>query len=133
MIAELAVWSGDTVRRDEEGFLYFVGRRDEMIKTSGYRVSPTEVEEEIYAMNLVGEAVAFGVKHPQLGQAIVVVTAMPTSPDVTRRAPEGRVPEATSDVHGAAALEDLGQPLPRNPNGKIDRKVAFQRRARLVR
>src|SRR6185295_13615252 len=46
---EMAVWSGDTVRRDEEGFLYFVSRRDEMIKTSGYRVSPTEVEEVIYA------------------------------------------------------------------------------------
>ena len=42
---EMAVWSGDTVVRDEEGFLYFVGRSDEMIKTSGYRVSPTEIEE----------------------------------------------------------------------------------------
>jgi acyl-CoA ligase (AMP-forming) (exosortase A-associated) len=48
-IAEMAVWSGDTVRRDGEGYLYFVGRRDEMIKTSGYRVSPTEVEEVVYA------------------------------------------------------------------------------------
>src|SRR5699024_7851110 len=46
-LPEIAVWSGDTVRMDEEGFLYFVGRRDEMIKTSGYRVSPTETEEVI--------------------------------------------------------------------------------------
>ena len=45
---EPAVWSGDIVVRDEEGFLYFVGRRDEMIKTSGYRVSPTEIEEVAY-------------------------------------------------------------------------------------
>jgi acyl-CoA synthetase (AMP-forming)/AMP-acid ligase II len=44
-----AVFSGDTVRRDAEGFLYFIGRRDEMMKTSGYRVSPTEVEEVVYA------------------------------------------------------------------------------------
>jgi acyl-coenzyme A synthetase/AMP-(fatty) acid ligase len=43
------VYSGDTVRRDAEGFLYFIGRRDEMMKTSGYRVSPTEVEEVLYA------------------------------------------------------------------------------------
>ena len=50
---ELAVWSGDTVVRDEEGFLYFVGRTDEMIKTSGYRVSPTEIEEVAYATGLV--------------------------------------------------------------------------------
>ena len=62
-LTELAVWSGDTVRRDEDGFLYFVGRKDEMIKTSGYRVSPTEVEEVVYASGTVSEAVAIGVPH----------------------------------------------------------------------
>ena len=67
-IPEMAVWSGDTVRIDEEGFLYFVGRRDEMIKTSGYRVSPTEVEEVVYATGLVGDAVAVGVPHPGAGR-----------------------------------------------------------------
>ena len=60
VLPELAVFSGDTVRRDDDGFLYFIGRRDEMIKTSGYRVSPTEVEEAIYATKLVGEVAAFG-------------------------------------------------------------------------
>ena len=49
------------MRRDEEGFLYFVGRKDEMIKTSGYRVSPTEIEEVVYGTGLVGDAVALGV------------------------------------------------------------------------
>ena len=58
-LPEFAVFSGDNVRRDAEG-LYFVGRRDEMMKTSGYRVSPTEVEEVLYATGLVGECVAFG-------------------------------------------------------------------------
>ena len=72
-IPEIAVWSGDTVRADEEGFLYFISRRDEMIKTSGYRVSPTEVEEVIYATKLVGEAAAIGIPHPVLGQTIVVI------------------------------------------------------------
>ncbi|MGH8641755.1 MAG: acyl-CoA ligase (AMP-forming), exosortase A system-associated, partial [Burkholderiales bacterium] len=71
VMPEIAVWSGDTVRRDEEGFLYFISRRDEMIKTSGYRVSPTEVEEVVYATGLVGEAAALGIAHPVLGQAIV--------------------------------------------------------------
>jgi acyl-CoA synthetase (AMP-forming)/AMP-acid ligase II len=64
VLPEIAVFSGDTVRRDEEGYLYFIGRRDEMMKTSGYRVSPTEVEEILYATQLVGECVAFGVPHP---------------------------------------------------------------------
>ena len=67
VLPEIAVFSGDTVRMDEDGFLYFIGRRDEMIKTSGYRVSPTEVEEILYATKLVGECVAFGVVPRYLG------------------------------------------------------------------
>ena len=55
VLPELAVFSGDTVRQDEDGFLYFIGRRDEMMKRSGYRVSPTEGEEVISAARLVGE------------------------------------------------------------------------------
>ena len=74
---ELAVWSGDIVRRDAEGFLYFIGRRDEMIKTSGYRVSPTEVEEEAYATGCVCDAVAVGVPHARLGHGIVLVASPP--------------------------------------------------------
>src|ERR1043165_7780970 len=74
-IPELAVFSGDTVRQDEDGFLYFVGRRDEMIKTSGYRVSPTEVEEVVLATGRVGEVAAIGVPHESLGQAIAIVVA----------------------------------------------------------
>ena len=73
MLPEIAVFSGDTVRRDEEGYLYFIGRRDEMMKTSGYRVSPTEVEEILYATGLVGECIAFGVPNPALGQAVCVI------------------------------------------------------------
>jgi acyl-CoA synthetase (AMP-forming)/AMP-acid ligase II len=67
---ERAVFSGDTVRRDAEGFLYFVGRRDEMIKTSGYRVSPTEVEEVLYASGLVAEALVYAKPDEALGSAI---------------------------------------------------------------
>src|SRR5206468_1476756 len=69
---EIAVFSGDTVVADEEGFLYFVGRRDEMIKTSGYRVSPTEIEEVAYATGMVRDAVALGVEDPVLGQRIIL-------------------------------------------------------------
>ena len=84
-LTELAVWSGDTVRRDEDGFLYFVGRKDEMIKTSGYRVSPTEVEEVIYASGTVSEAVAIGVPHETQGQAIVIVATPPPTRNLMRR------------------------------------------------
>ncbi len=80
-LPEYAVFSGDTVRMDDEGFLYFIGRRDEMMKTSGYRVSPTEVEEILYATRLVGECVAFGVEHATLGQAIQVIATAPEGRD----------------------------------------------------
>ena len=75
---EMAVWSGDLVKADEEGFLYFVGRNDEMIKTSGYRVSPTEIEEVVYGTGLVRDAVALGVEDPRLGQRIVLSPARRT-------------------------------------------------------
>jgi acyl-CoA ligase (AMP-forming) (exosortase A-associated) len=122
-LPEIAVFSGDTVRRDEEGFLYFVGRRDEMIKTSGYRVSPTEIEEVLYATGLVGECVAFGVPHPTIGQGINVIAtpALGTNPEANTLIMECRshlpaymVPEK---------IEFKSAPLPRNPNGKLDRRL----------
>lgn len=119
-LTEISVWSGDTVTMDEEGFLYFVGRHDEMIKTSGYRVSPTEVEEVIYASKLAREAVVFGVAHPVLGQAIVVAAAaiegqtLDTEKIINycrREMPTFMVPAHVAEFDA----------LPRNPNGKIDR------------
>jgi acyl-CoA ligase (AMP-forming) (exosortase A-associated) len=119
-VPEVAVWSGDTVRADEEGFLYFVGRRDEMIKTSGYRVSPTEVEEVLYATGLVAEAGAVGVPHPTLGQAIVAVV----KPLADTFTPEALLAACRRDLPNfmvplQVVTEDA---LPRNPNGKIDRR-----------
>ncbi len=123
-LPEFAVFSGDTVRRDAEGFLYFVGRRDEMMKTSGYRVSPTEVEEILYATGLVGECVAFGVDHDTLGQAIQVIATPPEGAAeldgaALTAACKARMP-AYMVPHG---IEARPGPLPRNPNGKIDRKT----------
>jgi acyl-CoA ligase (AMP-forming) (exosortase A-associated) len=119
-LTEMAVWSGDTVRRDEEGFLYFVGRSDDMIKVSGYRISPTEVEEMVYATGLVEEAVAFGVPHPELGQAVVLlaVTGSGTAEAALLKECQRRMPAYMVPAHIALRHE----PFPRNPNGKIDRK-----------
>jgi acyl-CoA synthetase (AMP-forming)/AMP-acid ligase II len=122
-IPEMAVWSGDTVRADEEGFLYFISRNDEMIKTSGYRVSPTEVEEVIYGREQVAEAAALGVTHPALGQAIIVVVSakegMRINPDALLAACKPHLP---SFMLPARIIVWDGS-LPRNPNGKIDRKL----------
>jgi len=120
-LTEMAVWSGDTVMRDEEGFLYFVGRRDEMIKTSGYRVSPNEVEEVIFASGLVRVAAAVGVEHRDLGQAIVVFAeaAEGTNLDTAALTAYCRAQMPTYMVP-YRIIEKTD--MPTNPNGKIDRK-----------
>jgi acyl-CoA synthetase (AMP-forming)/AMP-acid ligase II len=120
---EIAVFSGDTVRMDEEGFLYFIGRRDEMIKTSGYRVSPTEIEEVIYATQQVGECAALGVDHPALGQAVVLVVT-PKSGGALDEAVLLAECKARLPIYMVPAkIEIRAGSLPRNPNGKIDRKA----------
>ncbi|HSG23217.1 MAG TPA: acyl-CoA ligase (AMP-forming), exosortase A system-associated, partial [Azonexus sp.] len=123
VLPELAVFSGDTVRMDEEGFLYFIGRRDEMMKTSGYRVSPTEVEEILYATRMVGECVAFGVDNDRLGQEIQVIATPPADGllDVSTLLAECRLRMPAYMI--PAGIEVQTGPLPRNPNGKIDRKT----------
>jgi acyl-CoA ligase (AMP-forming) (exosortase A-associated) len=122
--AELAVWSGDIVKADEDGFLYFVGRNDEMIKTSGYRVSPTEIEEVVYGTGLVRDAVALGVEDPRLGQRIVLIVS----------AANGRVDRDELLIALRQQLPLYMVPsdvvirseLPRSPNNKFDRNLLRQ-------
>jgi len=123
VLPEIAVFSGDTVRKDEEGFLYFIGRRDEMIKTSGYRISPTEIEEILYGTQLLGEVAAFGVPHPALGQCIVVVATLKPAIVVDEAALLSVCRERLPGFMIPARIEVRESPLPRNPNGKIDRKA----------
>jgi acyl-coenzyme A synthetase/AMP-(fatty) acid ligase len=120
MLGGMAVWSGDRVRRDRQGLLHFVGRRDAMIKTSGNRVSPQEVEEAAIATGLVAEAVALGLPDPQLGAAIhLVVRASGDAaeaqealiPALARALPNFMVPR---HVHWREVM-------PTSPNGKLDR------------
>src|SRR5450830_734455 len=123
VLTEMAVWSGDTVRKDEEGYLYFISRNDEMIKTSGYRVSPSEVEEVIYAREHVAEAAAIGVAHPTLGQAIVVIVHGKEGAGLTAEALLAACkPHLPAYMLPARAVMSEAS-LPRNPNGKIDRKL----------
>jgi len=113
-----AVWSGDTVRRREGGLLYFVGREDGMIKTSGNRVSPTEIEEAAIASGLIQEAVALGYPDERLGEGIALILR-----------PDRRGEEEALRAFLKRSLPNFMQPghivwrdeLPRSPNGKLDR------------
>lgn len=118
---ELGVWSGDTVVADEDGFLYFVGRKDEMIKTSGYRVSPSEIEEAAYATGLVRDAVAVGVDDPTLGQRVVLMVA-PIAAGFEVSALRAALRRDLPLFMVPAAIEVRSE-LPRSPNGKFDRNL----------
>ncbi|MBU0868052.1 MAG: acyl-CoA ligase (AMP-forming), exosortase A system-associated [Alphaproteobacteria bacterium] len=116
----MAVWSGDRVRRDGDGLLYFVGRRDAMIKSAGNRISPQEIEDAALATGLVAEAVALGVPDERLGQAVHLVV---------RAAATGAQDNDSLSRALAKELPNFMQPhaihwresMPTNPNGKLDR------------
>ena len=107
---------------DAEGFLFFVGRKDDMIKTSGYRVSPTEIEEVAYDTGLVGDAVAIGVDDAKLGQRIVLVVS-PVSGKVLD--PEGLLVamKRLLPLYMLPSAVLVRDTLPRSPNGKFDRTL----------
>jgi acyl-CoA synthetase (AMP-forming)/AMP-acid ligase II len=114
-----AVWSGDRVMQDAEGLLYFVGRRDAMIKSAGNRISPQEIEEAALASGLVQEAVALGVPDARLGHAVHLVvrgSADDAAPAELTRLLKAELPNFMQPhaIHWREAM-------PLNPNGKIDR------------
>lgn len=126
-LPEIAVWSGDTVRMDEDGFLYFIGRDDDMIKVSGYRISPLEVEEVVDHIEGITEQAAIGVPHPVTGQAIVLVVKQdkekPLNAEAIRKQCQVLLPAYLVPAH----VEIMSDNLPRNANGKIDRKLLQSR------
>ncbi|USA38333.1 acyl-CoA ligase (AMP-forming), exosortase A system-associated [Pelagerythrobacter marinus] len=115
-----AVWSGDRVRRDADGLLYFVGRRDAMIKSAGNRISPQEVEDAAIATGLVAEAVALGVPDDRLGQAVhLVARAASDAQDAEARLPAALAKQLPTFMQPQAI--HWRERLPVNPNGKLDR------------
>jgi acyl-CoA ligase (AMP-forming) (exosortase A-associated) len=112
----IAVWSGDRVKRDADGLLYFVGRRDAMIKSAGNRISPQEIEEAALATGLVSEAAAVGVKDERLGQAVLLVVRGGGDDEALKAALKRDLPNFMQP-HEIRWVERM----PLNPNGKIDR------------
>ncbi len=115
---ERVLYTGDLFRRDGDGYYYFVGRQDDIIKSRGEKVSPREVENALYALDGVLDAAVVGVPHPLLGQAVkAVIVAKPGC----------RLEARDVQRHCAANLEDFMVPsivefrddLPKNERGKV--------------
>jgi acyl-CoA ligase (AMP-forming) (exosortase A-associated) len=121
LCVERVVYSGDNVRRDEEGFIYFIGREDAMIKSQGYRMSPEEVENLLIGSGHVHEACAFGVPDPDLGHQVVAVVSLKSDGEgiideireyAVKNGPPYMVPKEIL----------IQNELPKTGSGKIDRK-----------
>ena len=116
----MAVWSGDRVRRDADGLLYFVGRRDAMIKSAGNRISPQEIEEAALATGLVAEAVALGVADDRLGQAVHLVVRPALDVEDAQDALPKRLAQDLPNFMQPRVIH-WREAMPIGPNGKIDR------------
>jgi acyl-CoA ligase (AMP-forming) (exosortase A-associated) len=116
---EKVCYSGDLVRMDEDGFLYFCGRRDATIKSSGYRISPTEIEEVAMSTGRVREAAAVGVEHEVLGQAVMLYVVAHDGESIDDAE---LVDYFASKVprHMVPRWIDFVQDLPKTPHGKTD-------------
>lgn len=117
----IAVWSGDIVTYDEDGRLYYVGRQDDLIKTSGYRVSPSEIEDVLHASGLVEAAAVVGVKHSELDQVVVAFVTTRGQEKLDR---DGLFAYCRQQLPGYMLPYQIvhRDALPLNANSKIDRR-----------
>jgi acyl-CoA ligase (AMP-forming) (exosortase A-associated) len=128
---ERVVYSGDMVRRDEQGFIYFVGRTDEMIKTSGFRVSPTEIEEIVMASGLVHEVVAAGVADEELGQVVYIAVSKKQADEKFQK--DSLLSYCKSKMPSYMVPKKVFEcEIPHNANGKIDRGAVQQKIMSLI-
>jgi acyl-coenzyme A synthetase/AMP-(fatty) acid ligase len=104
---------------DEDGFLYFVGRRDNMIKSSGFRISPTEVEEILFQSGMVQHAAVIGVQDAMLGQAVVAFVVPSEGTSLDAEALRAYCAEKMPQYMLPKTIEILDQ-LPKTSSGKVD-------------
>lgn len=118
---ETVLYTGDLFQQDEDGFLYFVSRQDDIIKSRGEKVSPREVEEVVSRMAGVAEAAVAGVHDPLLGQAILLLVVPQLGVELNVREIRAHCARALEDYMLPKYVEIVAE-LPRTDNGKVDKK-----------
>ena len=118
---ERVLYTGDLFRQDADGFLYFVARKDDIIKTRGEKVSPREVESAVAGLDAVAEAAVVGVPDPLLGQAILLTVVLHEGAALTAREIRAYCARRLDDFMVPQHVQILPA-LPRTDNGKIDKR-----------
>lgn len=118
---EIVVFSGDFVTKDEEGFLYYVSRKDSMIKTMGYRVSPTEVEESLMKLDGIVDAVVFG-KEIETGDQIIVAVIQSNSKEGDEKQLMAQCRKALPEYMVPKEFH-FEREFPKTANAKVDRSL----------
>lgn len=118
---EKVLYSGDLFRTDDEGYLYFIGRKDDMIKTRGEKVSPREVENVLYSHPKVGEAAVIGIPDEVLGNAICAFVSPKPGEVVSEMELRGFCAEHLEDFM-VPQMVQLRPTLPKSANGKIAKR-----------
>ncbi len=116
---EKVCYSGDLVKTDEDGFLYFIGRRDTMIKSSGFRISPTEVEEVLFQTGKLRGAAVIGVPDDVLGQTIKAFVVPRDGEPIATEALQAHCAEKMPRYMVPKTIEVLGE-MPKTSSGKVD-------------
>jgi acyl-CoA synthetase (AMP-forming)/AMP-acid ligase II len=116
---EKVCYSGDLVKTDEEGFIYFVGRRDTMIKSSGFRISPTEVEQVLFQSGKVQGAAVIGIPDELLGQHIKAFVVPKDGASLASEALMAYCGEHLPRYMVPKTVEFLSE-LPKTSSGKVD-------------
>ena len=120
-VGQKVLYSGDLFRVDTEGFLYFLGRKDDIIKSRGEKVSPKEVENVLHDLAGVDEAAVIGVPDSVLGQAVKAFVALQAGAALTEQDVLHHCAQRLEDFMVPRAVEFLAS-MPRTSTGKIDRR-----------
>jgi acyl-coenzyme A synthetase/AMP-(fatty) acid ligase len=125
---EKVCYSGDLVKMDEEGFLYFIGRRDTMIKSSGFRISPTEVEEVLFQTGKLRGAAVIGIPDEVLGQVIKAFVVPRDGEPLSTESLLATCAEKMPRYMVPKFVEVLSE-LPKTSSGKVDYPALRRREA----
>jgi long-chain acyl-CoA synthetase len=122
---EQILYTGDLFRMDSDGYLYWIGRKDEIIKSRGEKVSPTEVENVIYDLPAVHMAAVIGVPDAVFGQAVKAVISIKPGTQLTRNEVL-RHCRRHLEAYMVPTVVEFRDTIPRTPAGKVDKQQMLE-------